>query len=335
MEIRNRVFEKYTDFEVKIPLNEGDRVLVKKGLIKPGEPFLHREESTLKKTINLPKILKCKEKECVKSITKIDGEYVEKGEVIAQKTSKGGLSMTEVKSPINGILELSKLEYGYVDILGEEKESVLESNFSGEVVGIDPIDGLVIKSNFVSLDAVVSSKREGRILGKLEVLGDGKSILKEDVLEEDYRGKIVWVGPYLYNLVAVELFERGALGVLTYAMSYEDFRNMGLPVMILGGFGSVHCDSMFLDKLLTFKDSYLILDSNENQIFFLKDSNVDNREWFLNTYINQLVISRSTSTYGYIGKVLANEQDSSNLVVDFGKRGTSVINMGLVDFIDL
>ncbi len=42
---------------------------------------------------------------------------------------------------------------------------------------------------------------------------------------QDYRGKIVWVGPYLYDRVAAELFERGCR-INNYAMSYEQFREL-------------------------------------------------------------------------------------------------------------
>ncbi len=335
MEIRNRIFEKYIDHTFSIPLRDSDRVLIKKGKIDVNKALIERFESTLKKTIYIPDILKCKESDCKNYILKIDGEYIDKGEIIAGKTSKGGLTITEVKSPIGGILDLSRVEHGYIDILGEEKESILESNFNGEVVEIDPVEGLVVKSNIVAVDGVVSSRIGGKIFGVLEVLGDGKTILKENVLEDNYRGKIVWVGPYLYNRVAIELFERGALAVLTYAMSYSDFRSMGLPVMILGGFGFVHCDNLFLDKLLSFKGKYLIFDNEENQIFILSDSTISNRDWIVNRYTGQRVISRATSTYGYIGKVLEHEEDTDFLIIDFDKKGTAVIHIGLVDFVDL
>jgi len=154
-------------------------------------------------------------------------------------------------------------------------------------------------------------------------------------LSDDYRGKIVWVGPYLYNRVAIELFEKGAVAILTYAMSYTEFREIGLPIMILGGFGSVHCDVVFLKKLLTFRNKFVMLDTYQNQLFILSDSDLTNREWFVKQYINQSVISRSQLTYGYIGKILDYDQDSNNVLVDFGKKGTSLMNIGLIDFIDL
>jgi len=336
MEIKSRLFEKYTEYECCIPLNEGDRVVTKGKKIREGDIFLEKSESTLKKSINVPKVLNCKNNDdCENYVLRMDGEYIEKGELLAQKVSAGGLNLTKLFSPVSGVLDFSRMKQGYIDILGEERKSVVRSDFFGIINGIDPTEGLLITTDVVCVDGVVSSKAEGNLFGNLEVLGDGNTILTEKVLEDDYRGKIVWVGPYLYNRVAIELFERGAVAVLTYAMSYTQFREIGLPIMILGGFGSVHCDASFLKKFLAFKNKFVILNSHESQLLILSGSDIKHKGWFVNQYENQNVISRSTSTYGYIGKVLEFDRETSFLLVDFGKRGTSLIHIGLLDFIDL
>jgi hypothetical protein len=296
---------------------------------------LERVETPLKKSLSVTKVLKCKNEECESYIVRVDGEYIEEGEIIASKTSSGKLSVVELISPINGILDLNRIKMGYVDILGEESSSVIKSDFSGYVETVNPIDGLVVVTDAVCVDGVVTTKSDDKFFGKLDVLGDGRSILKESSLESDYTGKIVWVGPYLYNKVAIELFERGAVAVITYAMAYSEFREIGLPIMILGGFGSVHCDNVFVNKLLEFKDKFVMLDSSENQLFILSSSNSENKGWFVNIYVNQLVISRSSSTYGYIGKIMEYDQDSNNVFVDFGNKGKLLMNIGLLDFIDL
>lgn len=335
MEIRSRLFEKYIDYQLTIPLRNGDKVLATEGKVEVGDVLFEREEATLKKSLSVTKILGCKNEESEKYITRVDGEYIEKGEVIAQKTSSGKLNVTELVSPVSGILDLERIGMGYVDILGEENLTVVKSDFNGYINDINPIDGIVVTTDAVCVDGVVSSKSEDKFFGKLTILGDGKSILKESSLDDDYSGKIVWVGPYLYNRVAIELFERGAIAVITYAMSYPEFRDIGLPVMILGGFGSVHCDEIFLNRLLSFKDKFVMLDNSENQLFILSDSDINNTRWFVNIYTNQYVISRSVSTYGYIGKIFEYDQDSGNVFVDFGKKGKLLMNIGLLDFIDL
>jgi hypothetical protein len=336
MEIRSRLFENYNDYKFSIPLNGTEKVYVKQGQsIKVGDKLFGRDDSTVKKSIYLPKNLNCRVEDCAKYITRIDGEYVEKGERLAQKLSKGGLAISELVTPVSGILDLSRISKGYVDISGEESEVIFESDFSGYVNLVDPNDGLVITSNAVCVDAVSTTKSESKFFGKLDILSDGNSIVTEKVLDQNYSGKIVWVGPYLYDRVAIELFERGAQALLTYAMSYTDFRNIGLPIAVLGGFGNVHCDVSFIKKLVTLKDRFTILDGMENQLFVVSDTGNKNLGWFVNQYVNQTVISRASSTFGYVGKVVELQEDSEYVVVDFGKKGKSLLHIGSLDFLDL
>jgi len=174
-----------------------------------------------------------------------------------------------------------------------------------------------LKERFVvAVDGVAGSKKEGTLFGQLDTLGDGNTIVTTAFLEREYKDKIVWVGPYLYSSIAVELFERGAIAVF-------------------GGFGSVHCDSLFLKKFLIFIGKYVVLDHSQNQLFVLSDLSSRNERWFVNQYINQSVISRNATSYGYIGKTLEYNQESDFVLVDFGKKGTSLIHIGLLDFIDL
>jgi len=335
MEIRSRIFERYPNYKFKIPLKNTDKIVIGEGEVNMGDTLFERADTPLKKSLSVTKVLGCKNEECERYVVKVDGEYLEEGEVIARKTSSGKLSVVELVSPITGILDLTRIKMGYVDILGEESLSVVQSDFKGYIETVNPIDGLVVVTDAVCVDGVVSSKSDEKFFGKLEVLGDGKTILKESNLGDDYSGKIVWVGPYLYNKVAVGLFERGAIAVITYAMSYSEFRDIGLPIMILGGFGSVHCDTVFLNRFLSFKEKFVMLDSSENQLFILSNSDIKNNRWFVNNYTNQLVISRSVSTYGYIGKIMEFDQESGNAFVDFGNKGKSLMNIGLLDFIDL
>ena len=334
MEIRSRVFERYTDYKFSIPLKGNERVYTKPGsYVKPGDKLFEALDHTVKKSIYLPKVLNCKTEDCYKYITKIDGEYIDKGDRIAQMVSKSGLTFTEAIALDSGVIDFTRISKGYVDILGEQKGIVFESDFEGYINTIDPSDGLVVTADAVCVDAVAMTKTENRYFGKLEILADGNSIVTEKILEDDYRGKIVWVGPYLYDKVAYELFERGAVALLTYAISYKEFREMGLPIAVLGGFGSVHCDIQFINKLLSFKDRLIVLDGIENQIFVISKMEKENRDWFIDQYIGQTVISRALSSYGYIGKIVDIQGDY--IFVNFGKKGNLLLPLGSLDFIDL
>jgi hypothetical protein len=334
MEIKSRIFEKYDNYQLCIPLNQGDRVIAK-GVVKVGGKFVEKAKSISRKTLYLPNLLICKKSDCERYLVSIDGEYVEEGELIAQKRYSRGLKTIDIYSPGSGVLNLSRIKQGYIDILEEEEKVLIRSDFESKVERVDPSSGIVIKTNVIAIEGVVSSKVDTNLFGKLEVLGDGNTILTKANLDYDYKDKILWVGPYLHDNVAVELFERGAQALVTYSMSYEKFRDIGLPIMLLGGFGTIHCDSKFIKKFISFKNNFVVFDTNQNKLFVLSDIQMSNSEWFVSQYVNQSVLSRSPSSYGYIGKVLEHEQDSVFLLVDFNKKGTSLIHMGLLDFVDL
>ncbi len=336
MEIRSRIFEKYDSYKFSIPLSGQEQIFVKQGgYIKKGTKMFESSSNSIKKSIYIPKTLNCKIEDTLKCVNRIDGEYIEQGEVIAFIKSKNGLSVTEVFAPASGVLDLSRVQNGYVDILGEEGSSEFISNFDGYVNSVNPTDGLVITAPAVAIDAVAMTKSDTKYFGQLEILDDGRSVVTEESLKDDYSGKIVWMGPYLYKRIAVELFERGALALITYAMSYEEFRNIGLPVTVLGGFGSVHCDPQFITKLISFKDALVVLDGTESQMFVVGEYSVCNSEWFVKTVINQKVVSYSPTLHGYIGKVVDIHEDSNYLLVDFGSKGTILVHIGTVSFVDL
>ncbi|PKN03024.1 hypothetical protein CVU76_03295 [Candidatus Dojkabacteria bacterium HGW-Dojkabacteria-1] len=336
MEIRSRIFEKYTDYKFSIPLKGNEKVFVKQGsYVKIGDKLFEGYNSGIKKSIYLPKIINCKVEDSFKYISRINGEYVDEGDILAQKVSSGGLTVTEAVASVSGILDLSRISKGYMDILGEETSTIFESDFDGYINTINPNDGMVVTADATCIDAVATTKTESKYFGKLEILADGNSIVTEKILDTDYSGKIVWVGPVLYDRVAFELFERGAVAILTYAISYSEFRNIGLPVAVLGGFGSVHCDPKFIDRLITLKGRLTILDGIENQLFIISGDIKENRGWFVDQYINQTVISRAQSSYGYIGKIVDMQGDSGYVFVDFDKKGKSLLHIGSLDFIDL
>jgi ribosomal protein L21E len=62
---------------------------------------------------------------------------------------------------------------------------------------------------------------------------------------------------------------------------------------------------------------------------------VFNNDWFVDGYLNQLVISRSPSHYGYVGKVVDIQKDSNYLHIDYGKKGKVLEDLGTLEFVDL
>jgi ribosomal 30S subunit maturation factor RimM len=117
-------------------------------------------------------------------------------------------------------------------------------------------------------------------------------------------------------------------------MEYEDFKNLGLPIGVIEGFGKIHCDEKFLKELYKLDKKFVVLDSKENQLFAAKKEQKESREsgFFVKELLGSQVISRHSSHYGYIGTIVQ-INDLNYVTVDFGESGKSIVDLGSLDFI--
>ncbi len=71
---------------------------------------------------------------------------------------------------------MSRIESGYIDILGEESSSIFKSSFVGRIVDVNLVDGIVVKAKVSSMDIKVLSKciirRGGKIFGEFVTIGE-------------------------------------------------------------------------------------------------------------------------------------------------------------------
>jgi len=343
MIVRRRIFEKYKDYHFSIPYQSGDKVSVKTSeSIKRGEEILTKSGSHIVHSLYLPEEIDAQIGKLKEYINCIDGELVEKGDVLVERVMSGGLSVKKVISPVQGVVDLSRLKNGYLDILGEEEETVIKSSFEGVVEGIDPVDGINIVSNAYALDLLSISdtnnrgKKERRIVGEFSVIGNGIDlVLKAD--EESYRDKIVFTGKYLHPELLYDLFQKGALFVLTYSMDYTDFRKQGLPVGIIGGFGEIHSSKVMTKLISSMNGTFAVVDYDENQIFFVTNHKVyvNKEELLVKTLVGSTVISRSLSNYGMLGKVVGVEEESNYINVEWESTQRTIINIGSVEFVSI
>jgi hypothetical protein len=343
MIVRRKIFEKYKDYRFSIPYQSGDRVSVRAGEgIKKGQEILTKSGSHITHSFYLPEEIDVQVGKLKEHTNCIDGELVEKGDILAERVMPGGLSVKKVVSPVQGVVDLSRLKSGYLDILGEEEETIVKSSFEGVVEGIDPVDGVNIVSDAYALDLLSVSdadnrnKKNRRIVGEFSVIGNGTDlVLKAD--EESYRDKVVFTGKYLHPELLYDLFQKGALFVLTYSMDYTDFRRQGLPVGVVGGFGEIH-SSKDITKLISSMDgTFVVVDYDENQIFFVtNDKTYLNREGlFVKTAVGSTVISRALSNYGMLGKVVGVEEESNYINVEWESTQRTIINIGSVEFVSI
>jgi len=348
MIIKRKIFEKYEDYTFCIPYSSQDRVLVKKGdLVKVGDEILKRRNNVVKYSFYLPEQIGTPVEKSQEYITCIDGELVTGGTVIAERIIAGGLNVKKLISPSDGVIDLSRIEKGYLDILGEEVVTNIKSSFSGKITDVNPVDGIVVNSSAHAFDIKLISEVYNlksdkdfnkKVFGEFMFLGDGKDLLLK-AEDTDYHNKIVFVGKYLHTALLHDLFNKGASFVLTYSMDYRDFRTQGLPVGVLGGFGEIFTSGKIIQALKDMIGSFAIVDYEESQIFFLNERKNSERKkdgLFVHSLINSTIKSLSLANYGMLGTVIGVEEgEKPYLKVKWENNLEGIINIANVEFLSL
>jgi len=335
MILKHRLLEKYNKYVFKIPITNRDMVMLKAGdLLSKGTDMYRRVENNVRYSFYLPDQLNCNLQNCTEYVTCIDGEFVKAGDELAEKMAMGGLTIKKLVSPSNGIVDLSRLKMGYIDILGEEQEKCVQSTFKGHVLDVNPVDGIQIEASALAFDLLsISQTDKGTISGTFVTLNTGKDIklVGED---QSYEDKIVFVGKHLHAGLLRDLFEKGAKFVLTYAMGYQDFRNQGLPVGIIGGFGEIYSGDAILKQLSELDGSFVIVDSEEKQMFFVTDmaNTKEEKPMFVKTLVGSKIISHALGNYGMVGEIVEAEE-GTYVTVEWENKGRSVVNIGTLEFI--
>lgn len=336
MLIKAKIFEHYNNYNFRIPLSGGERLYIEdKNEIKPGDKLLSKSDNRIKESYFLVDELGCNMSDCMKYVTCINGSYVGEGEVLAQKKSPGGLTVKRIVTRDSGIVDLDRLDKGFIDILSEEESIDLESQFSGSVVEVLPGSHIAINSPASALDLAATTLFEEELFGDIVFLNKENKVIS-DVPDVDLKNKIVWVGSYLPIRLALKIFKKGAQAILAYSMEYEDFKNLGLPLGIIEGFGKVHCDEKFLKELYKIENKFVVLDRRENQLFIAKQEQKEqgSKEFFVKELLGSRVISRHSAHYGYIGTIIQ-INDLNYVTVDFGNSGKSIVDLGSLDFISM
>ena len=160
-------------------------------------------------------------------------------------------------------------------------------------------------------------------------------VLRAD--DSNYQDKIVFVGKYLHTELLYDLFEKGALFVLTYSMDYEDFRRQGLPVGVIGGFGEIYSSKAMIDLISSMNGKFVVVDYDESQMFFITQDKayVVKEDLFVKSATGSTVISRSLSNYGMLGKIISIEEEGLYVNVEWEAGQRSIINLASVEFVSL
>lgn len=335
MILKHRLLEKYDEYTFKAPVSGRDKVLVKAGeKVVEGTEMFFRKGNYVRHSFYLPDQLSCNISNLPDCVTCIDGELINEGDVLAEKIAAGGLTVKRLVSPSSGIVDLARIRHGYIDILGEEQESLFKSTFDAEIIDVNPLDGITFKTSALALDLIsISNTQNITLAGEFKTINTGKDVkLKGD--DASYQDKIVFVGKHLHQGLLKDLFEKGAKFVLTYSMDYQDYRNQGLPIGIVGGFGEIYSGEKLLKTLADLEGCYTVVDFQESQIFFLKDTKKggEKESVFVKNLIGSKMISHASGSYGMNGEIVGVE-GNGYATIEWENGGRGIVSLGSMEFI--
>lgn len=267
------IAKRKTKYDFHIPFEDGVEILVTVGdSIKPGSKLFKRVISRVNTSYFLPRDLGIRIEKGLDYLTRLSGEYVEKGDVLAERLINGGLALKKIVALNDGVISTKRIKDGYLDILAEKEEELITSDIHGVVSSVDISTGLTIETDVWSMDFLSRefhkhSKGFGRYkAGEFVLVGNGESVYVEKDLDSSYVGKIVFAGRFTYPELVVDLYERGAELVITYAMEFDDVRELDLPIIVLGGFGQLGFGKEIVEFINSMKGKLVSVDFEKKNV---------------------------------------------------------------------
>lgn len=309
----NRIFKsiKYgSGHEVFIPFEGRMKSCLKIGdSFEKGIELFKVDKRKLLASYCLSEDLGIKPNKILEYVTRIEGEYISKDDVLAEKLVSGGLLSKRVVSEYDGIVNLSKSNLGYVNILSELGVESCISTFSGIVKDVDFAKGMLVKTDVCALPFFYSNfdSSEG-VFGNLKILAD-ESVPSRKNIQESFEGNIVFAGRFLYPELAIELFKRGCKFILASSMNYDDLKNLKVPVGILTGFGNIGIDSTRFDFLRELEGLQVAVSLDDGAVQFPVGLNSGISNIFEQNYYTvflkkgDIVRSVDIESFGMVGEV--------------------------------
>lgn len=222
--------------------------------VSEGTVLLEGREQGEKEVLSLAQVFKINSGQIFKVLVKKVGDWVGKGEVLAEKT--GILGRVVLKSPIEGrVVELSEVS-GEVTLAGKEKKVVIKTPVSGKIkkIGEDKIE--------IEFEGALFKGRGGgeKTLGVVENLAKDAGVLD---LSAGSGGKIL-VGANFSPSVLAKAWVLGAAGVVSTGFSSKE-----PPMAFLA------VDKKTLQALKDYQGKKAILDPESGQLIVLLELRKD------------------------------------------------------------
>jgi hypothetical protein len=337
----NKVFPLTTDSKeiFRIPIRDGYSILVKEGEeVEVGKALFKFNDREILDNHYLPEELDIEPVQSQEYILKLDGEFVEKGDILAEKTSKSGLTKRQIIAQAEGVISFKRLNEGHLNILSEKVERSFVSSFDGTVKEVSLEKGLGIETKVSFLKSfnqkfLDQTDQSRRFYGIFEILGKGNSINVKKDLKEDYTGKVVFAGFFAYLDLVEEILKRGASGVVVYSMECDDWDQINGNCALIGGYGQMKMPQAYLKLFKDFEGKYIYFDTEIHE--FIKVIGIDANladitklnQPFKSPEIDDYVISREEQSFGRIGRIVDFEDDSKYALVSLTETDNRLIDL--------
>lgn len=298
----------------------------------------------------LPKELSISRDNIGRFLNVVDGEYVEKGDIIAEKYSPSGLTKQQVVTEQDGVVSYKRLAEGYINILAPSEVTEMVADFSGVVKQVNILLGLEVETDIMSVRCFASKVASGgvheylpfsaadmAVAGDFVLLGDGTSVYtKESIAGLDLEGKVVFVGRFLYAKFAIQLYEQGVLAVVTYAMHYDEFLQLPGTVYVLGGFGQLSLPESIVSLMQSLDGMYISLSKRRPTELMVPggwsdELSIENDKYYMELKEGQQVVVRDLRYFGEIGTIVGFEDEYAE--VEMEKGGQVLLKMASLDII--
>jgi len=197
-------------------------------------------------------------------------QNISKGGLLAETKGLFGLFKSEVKSPVDGVLESVSSVTGQVVIREAPIPVEIDAYMNGNVSDVMNKEGVVISSNGVFIQGIFGMGGENR--GHLRVLVDSREEeLTEEMITEESKGCVIIGGSYISLKAYKKAISMGVAAVVVGGFNYHDLEDIlgytlgvaitgsediGTSLIITEGYGKIPMGGRSFDILKKYDGSF-------------------------------------------------------------------------------
>ncbi len=195
------------------------------------------------------------------------GDFIKKGQLLAETKGFLGFFKSSVKSPFDGEVESVSVHTGQM-LLREPRIPVqIKAFIDGLVVEVIPEEGVVIENKSAYIQGIFGLA--GEVTGKLKMIAkDPNEVVSADQIDDSCKDRIIVAGSMI-DLKAIEKAVKvGAKAILTGGIDDQDLKKLlgydigvaitghekiGITIVVTEGFGKIKMANKTFDLLKKFE----------------------------------------------------------------------------------